>query len=151
MLPSLEQLHSFSRCYLAYLKEVFLDLCSSSYTSMIGLYVHLTPWYCSLLMIPSAYNRSTLLWTVYISSVTSMLSMPAVRIGNYHSMNPKQYSFNLITTIFIHNLNCTLNDNLVSAQDNHQDLGVIMSCDLSWDEHLNTISKKAYQTLGLLG
>ena len=25
-----------------------------------------------------------------------------------------------------------------------------MSCDLSWDAHLNTISKKAYQTLGLL-
>ena len=27
---------------------------ASSYTSMIYLYVHLTPWYCSLLMIPSA-------------------------------------------------------------------------------------------------
>ena len=25
-----------------------------------------------------------------------------------------------------------------------------MSCDLFWDEHLNTISKKAYQTLDLL-
>ena len=43
--------------------------------------------------------------------------------------------------------NYTLNDKIITVQDNHRDLVVITSCDLSWDEHLNTISKKAYQTL----
>ena len=43
---------------------VHLTLCTS-HSMYISLYVHLIPWYCSLLMIPSAYNRSTLLQTIY--------------------------------------------------------------------------------------
>ena len=49
-----------------------------------------------------------------------------LRIKNYLSMNPR------------------LNDKMISAQDNHRDLGVIMFWDLSWNGYPNTISKKAY-------
>ena len=38
----------------------------------------------------------------------------------------------------------------ITSQDHFRDLGVIFSSDLSWTEHYNTLTAKAYQTLGLV-
>jgi len=46
--------------------------------------------------------------------------------------------------------NYTINNNLISAQEHQRDLGVIMSSDLSWKEHMLTISSRAYRTLSLI-
>ena len=46
--------------------------------------------------------------------------------------------------------NYTINDNLISAQETHRDLGIIMSSDLSWREHMKSILCRAYKTLNLV-
>jgi len=44
----------------------------------------------------------------------------------------------------------TLNGDLISAQETHRDLGIIMSSDLSWREHMKNILSRAYKTLNLI-
>ena len=46
--------------------------------------------------------------------------------------------------------NYTINDNFISAQETHRDLGIIMSSDLSWREHMKSILCRAYKTLNLV-
>ena len=46
--------------------------------------------------------------------------------------------------------NYTINDNLFSAQETHRDLGIIMSSDLSWREHMKSILCRAYKTVNLV-
>ena len=46
--------------------------------------------------------------------------------------------------------NYTINDNLISAQETHRDLGIIRSSDLSWREHMKSILCRAYKTLNLV-
>ena len=46
--------------------------------------------------------------------------------------------------------NYTINNNLISAQEHHRDLGATMSSDLSWKEHMLNISSRAYKTLSLI-
>ena len=46
--------------------------------------------------------------------------------------------------------NYTINKNLISVQEHHRDLGVTMSSDLSWKEHMLNISSRAYKTLSLI-
>jgi len=49
-------------------------------------------------------------------------------------------------------INCTyyINGEPVLLQDTHQDLGIIMSSDLSWNTHYRHILSSAYKTLSLL-
>jgi len=46
--------------------------------------------------------------------------------------------------------NYFLNGDLISAQETHRDLGIIMSSDLSWREHMKSILSRAYKTLNLI-
>jgi len=46
--------------------------------------------------------------------------------------------------------NCILNGDLISAQETHRDLGIIVSSDLSWREQVKNILSTAYKTLNLI-
>ena len=46
--------------------------------------------------------------------------------------------------------NYTIGDNPIATTELHKDLGVIMSNNLSWAEHLKFISSRAYKLLGLV-
>ena len=46
--------------------------------------------------------------------------------------------------------NYTIGDNPIATTEHHKDLGVIMSNNLSWAEHLKFISSRAYKLLGLV-
>ena len=46
--------------------------------------------------------------------------------------------------------NYTLNNKLIATTEHYRDLGVIMSHNLSWKEHLKYISFRAYKFLGLI-
>jgi len=46
--------------------------------------------------------------------------------------------------------NYIINGDLISAQETHRDLGIIMSSDLSWREHMKNILSRAYKTLNLI-
>ena len=46
--------------------------------------------------------------------------------------------------------NYILNDDLISAQKTHRDLGIIVSSDLSWREQVKNILSTAYKTLNLI-
>ena len=54
-----------------------------------------------------------------------------------------------VTTLTDHPL-YTINGNFIKLLSQHKDLGVTFSSDFSWSAHYNTISTKAYQTLGLI-
>ena len=53
---------------------------------------------------------------------------------------------NLPHTLF----NYTINGTSIQAVDCHHDLGIFMSCDLKWSNHLKHISAQAYKVLGLI-
>jgi len=46
--------------------------------------------------------------------------------------------------------NYILNGDLISSQETHRDLGIIMSSYLSWREHMKNILSRAYKTLNLI-
>jgi len=46
--------------------------------------------------------------------------------------------------------NYILNGDLISAQETHRDLGIIVSSDLSWREQVKNILSTAYKTLNLI-
>ena len=46
--------------------------------------------------------------------------------------------------------NCTIFGNTLERVDDHEYLGISISCDLCWEKYCNKITKKASKTLGLL-
>ena len=44
----------------------------------------------------------------------------------------------------------TINGRAIGHKTQHKDLGILFTCDLSWSQHYQLITSKAYKTLGLL-
>ena len=84
------------------------------------------------------YSRKTLM--KYATGVKTQIS-PSISQGLMHIIH---FSRNMLphTTI--------MNGVLLSTQNRCRDLGVMFTSDLSWTEHYNTISCKAFQNLGLI-
>ena len=78
----------------------------------------------------SQYHRS-LIWKL------NFKESKCVHIRSYH-----------IEPCVVYNL--TINNNSIPTRENHRDLGVIVSSDLSWQSHHNHIAARTYRILSLL-
>ena len=64
---------------------------------------------------------------------------------SFNTNNFRHLSFNTeLTTSY------NIDNSLIMSSNTHCDLGIILSTDLSWKDHYNHISSKAYRILGLL-
>ena len=62
---------------------------------------------------------------------------------------PKRY-INTLPFLFPFTLNYTLGNTLLNVVNSHSYLGVIVSSDLRWHEHVNSVSAKAAKTLNFI-
>ena len=79
------------------------------------------------------------------------MSLHGVSDGNYSLMKASLYIFAFPPpTLTVRTLTYKVNDKVIDCKAHHKDLGIFYSYNLTWTEHYDHITTKAYSTLGSL-
>ena len=133
-------------------RETFSGLCYFYYSSMTFLNVYRNPYhYCSLMTL-NVCPPYHLLLTVNFYNLTSTSSPTGVLSGTCSSTIPNAHCWPSVLTIIPVPTSFLITSTIVKSlhRTQHKDLGITMSCNLSWSIHIAQISSKAYRILGLL-
>ena len=99
-------------------------------------------------MILNIWSSSPASLTHISSNQTYTIYQNGVTIGSFHLTLALLRFTSSSSPTFIESY--YLNNTTISLVDHHKDLGGIFSSNLSWDNHYNHISRRAYKILGLL-
>ena len=104
-----------------------------------------------LLTTQSASKLFVPLLTAILCKMTYKIGFTGVNTGIYTSMTENASSSDFLPNVHLYpSITLSMTNLYIATLEHYRDLGVIMSHNLSWSEHLKYISSRAYKFLGLI-
>ena len=145
--------HSHAASQQEFHKVLTLARFSLLFSSMIFLLQSQLQHHCMQTMhyYTQSFHLLDLMLAIAFSKMESCLLPRGPQAGKAVSAPPKTVVMQIGTTCAATTANeFTLENQLVESVPNHKHLGLVISSDLTWDEHLKGIMSRASQRIGLL-